>query len=188
MTEIIPDSAEEAIETYQSMIVSLSKFLTTNEQLQQDLQQEARIALWRFFPQFDRARGAFPSWARLKVKGAMLTYLRNQSRKNRSAKPTDVATALSKGATTEREFLDLHTLLIEDRPNLIGSAHSKDIRNAIRNLSPRQQEYVYLRFFLDYGQPDLNRYFGYEPGGLWRNQRSGAKVKLRQSLEHLKGE
>jgi hypothetical protein len=63
--------------------------------------------------------------------------------------------------------------------------HHGEIAAAMADLTPRQREYVYIRFWLNYQATDRALYFGYDPdGGLW-NASNGAKARLRGRLAHL---
>jgi DNA-directed RNA polymerase specialized sigma24 family protein len=60
--------------------------------------------------------------------------------------------------------------------------HEGEIAEAIGDLTPRQQEFVRLRFWEGLSFPELTEYFGYEPNGLL----ASARKKLRERLRHLK--
>lgn len=63
--------------------------------------------------------------------------------------------------------------------------HEGEILKALNELTPRQREYVVLRFWGHYHTTELKEVFGYDPQGLWSNSKNGAKKKLRESLAHL---
>lgn len=145
--------------------------LTPDKELRKDLMQEGRIALWKALDSFDRSRGSLPAWLTFKARGAMFQLLRDMGRKQNDI-PMESA----------REEWDR---LVEepDMPDMI--AHSREIMDAVKTLTPKQRLYVFLRFWLDYRQSDLNDYFGYDPGGLWRAAHQGARARLREKLAHL---
>ncbi len=65
---------------------------------------------------------------------------------------------------------------------VIAAYHAGELHKAISNLSPRQREYVQLRFFKQLSQPEIAERFGYDPRGLWRV----CRARLLAQLEHLR--
>jgi DNA-directed RNA polymerase specialized sigma24 family protein len=73
--------------------------------------------------------------------------------------------------------VDLPDLL----PDIEWAYHQGEIWHALDALSPREKEYVTMRF--RQGQPlsELKNHFGYDPSGLWHT----ARPKLAKELAHL---
>lgn len=64
------------------------------------------------------------------------------------------------------------------------AAHRAEVLEAVRALPPRQREYVYLRFWMDWNTKSQLGAAGYATS-LWYNPNSGAKATLRDKLSHL---
>lgn len=60
--------------------------------------------------------------------------------------------------------------------------HKAEVQQIIKSLTPRQQEYVRLRFWAGYSTPMLNEHFGYVTSPLWTR----IKNRLAPKLEHLR--
>ena len=59
--------------------------------------------------------------------------------------------------------------------------HHGEIAQALDGLTPREREYVFLRFWCGWKLPQMREHFGYEPSALWRK----ARPKLTLALAHL---
>lgn len=159
---------EQVIRNFEKWLRLKAADLTPDRTLREDLVQLGRIAIWKAVDTFDESKGALPSWVQLKARGAMLDYFR---------KTSEIPLA------NEREEWDaLRTEL--NASDMV--AHQREIRDAVQGLSPRQREYVYLRFYEDYKLAELTHHFGYDPSGLWGSPKNGAKNKLRGQLSHLR--
>lgn len=66
-----------------------------------------------------------------------------------------------------------------------AAAHHDEVFAAVRALPPRQREYVYLRFWLDWSSKTQLGAAGYATS-LWYNPKSGAKATLQEKLSHLR--
>lgn len=64
---------------------------------------------------------------------------------------------------------------------LEAAYHSGEISRAVDSLTPKQSEYVRLRFWKHYDTDELTRHFGYAPYGLWAH----ARKKLQAALAHM---
>lgn len=143
-----------------------------------DLVQHGFIAMWRALETFNRDKGALPAWLTMKATGAMKDQLR--------AAPT------RRGAEMSLEPLvvedDLLAELIE-YPDLLKGVmdayHAGEVARALDTLTPKQREYVHLRFWRGFGTKALTEHFGYDPSALWNSSKNGAKHKLRAALSHL---
>jgi DNA-directed RNA polymerase specialized sigma24 family protein len=148
-----------------------------------DVLQEARIATWRALP---RAATKDNPRAWLSV----ITFMRIIEILDRETwtghtrvrgQPVDPLRAAGKRSLDDPAFTLAEDL---DGPSWVDSAlfsyHEGEIARAISELSPRQRQYVYLRFWCGYGHMEIKGEFGMSDS-TW----DGAKVHLRQSLAHL---
>jgi DNA-directed RNA polymerase specialized sigma24 family protein len=74
-------------------------------------------------------------------------------------------------------YVDLPMLL----PGVEMAYHRGEIYQALSELSPKEREYVMLRFWQGQRTPELREHFGYYPSTLWAT----ARKKLQKSLAHL---
>lgn len=141
----------------------------------QDLAQEGWIEMWVRLST-DTWNKRFPLDLALKnhARDRMKTVLRNwRAMKTSIAEPQN----MSFGDSPMDELLMTETL---------GEAewayHHGEIHRAICELlTPREREYVYLRFWCGYQLPQMRAHFGYNPSSLWRTSR----VKLQEVLKSL---
>lgn len=139
-----------------------------------DLVQRGLVAMWKALDSFDEAKGALPAWLTFKADGAMKDALRPRQ-KDRVALPLE---HLPEDAEELLEFPDM--LL-----GITRAYHRGEVARALDSLTPRQLEYVRLRFWEGAGTTELVAHFGYDPSGLWNSKKNGAKIKLRAALAHL---
>lgn len=135
-----------------------------------DLAQIGRIAMWDAESTYDPARGAEPAWLTMRAKGKMLSALRAREKHEVYAGYFELATD---------DAIDPYGDL-EDR--LLVAYHEGEIAAAMAELTPRQREYVRLRFWGQRTERELTQHFGYNPSGVW----AGARRKLEASLCHLR--
>lgn len=137
-----------------------------------DLVQIGRVAMWQAEKSYDQARGAEPYWLTKRANGAMLDALRPRKKHHLYVVPA-----------LNPELDDVS----DPGPDLDGimlaAYHEGDFAAALSELTPRQREYVHLRFWGDRSYAELTAHFGYEPTGVW----AGARKKLVVSLGHLRG-
>lgn len=135
-----------------------------------DLVQVGRVAMWRAIETFDAERGAAPSWLTTRAYGSMCDALRARDKHRVYA----AWFALNEhDQSCEQD--------IEDA--VVWAYHRGEIAQALAALTPRQREYVQLRFWNGRSTEELTRHFGYDPRGVW----AGARAKLAVSLQHLRG-
>lgn len=139
-----------------------------------DLKQLGLIAMWKALESFDPAKGALPAWLTMKATGAMKDDLRPRA-KHISQSSLDLEDFTP-------EALIEHPDLLE---NIICAYYAGEVAQAIDVLTPKQQEYVRLRFWKGYRTTQLKAHFGYDPSGLWNSKKNGAKYKLQKALAHL---
>lgn len=141
----------------------------------QDLAQEGWIEMW--------ARLSTDSWnkrlpqdlaLKLHARDRMKTVRRNWlSMKNSIAEPPST----SFGDSPMDELLWTTSL-----GEVEWAYHHGEIHRVIcEQLSPREREYVYLRFWCGYQLPEMRAHFGYNPSTLWKT----ARAKLSEALSSL---
>lgn len=149
----------------------------------EDLVQEALIAMWRELKKYDPSKG-IPvdyimkrrcSWRMMDIaSGKPWTssdpYYRHTGLKF-SALPMEEMSSQVRDDSAERAYdeVEFH-------------AHAKDISNALKELTPRQQEYAVVRLMYGFKQSEIVDHFGYEAHGLLTKKH---KDSLRKSLAHL---
>ena len=159
------EDQRKILESQRDWLTKLSRFMTRDSSLQNDLAQEGWIEMWKSLKSYDPEKGAsLLGWLHFKAKGKMLSHFRSSPREV----PTESEVLDSSGLETQVEM----------------AYHSGEIHKAIEHLTPREQEYIRLRYWAGYNLGDLTRHFGYEPSGLQRT----SKIKLLQRLSHLRGE
>jgi RNA polymerase sigma factor (sigma-70 family) len=131
----------------------------------EDLAQEGWIALWQATKTWD-GQAPFDWWLKYRAHGAMLVLIKRWSRYDRNAYRRGVG---SRNIVLTSESIDM-------------AYHYREIRTALLYLTPRQREYVVLRFWGGYRKTELIAYFGYDPQGIWTQ----GKKKLSRMLEHLR--
>lgn len=129
-----------------------------------EIAQLAAIAVWQELCKAERqGRTVNTSYLQYRARWSMINALRGRE------VPTDPA--------------DLDTG--EAGPDRSIAHHAPEIRAAVRDLTPRQREYVWFRFWRGFNRDDLHAAgFG---NGVWYNADNGARAALRQSLAHLAG-
>lgn len=133
-----------------------------------DLVQEGWIAIWRATKTWD-SRSPLDWWLKRKAVGVMLDKIRNEE---------------SKKNTLFNYVPDINDVVtvafVLDNVEL--AYHHGEIMRALNTLTPRQREYVVMRFWGGQGYPDLCEHFGYPPQALW----TASRKKLADELAHLK--
>lgn len=160
----------------------------------EDVAQEGRIAMWKALTRYDPSKGPVDMWVKAHARWRMKTVRANRSWTGR---PSDARNTLGGKPAVVQSVTYLSDLLANDSgveamlaaADLVAAAewayHHGEIAQAMAELTPRQREYVYLRFWLCYQTAQLKDYFGYDPSGLWTNIHRGARMRLRDHLSHL---
>lgn len=148
--------------------------LLPNGEDHDDLVQRGLVAMWHALESFDPDKGALPAWLTFKAGGAMKDALRVRD-KHRVGLPLEL---LPEDAD---EILFIPDLLA----GVELAYHRGEIAKALAQLTPKQQEYVRLRFWEGAGTQELTAHFGYDPSSLWNSKKNGAKYKLQAALSHL---
>lgn len=142
----------------------------TSPQQAEDLAQEGWIALWRALRAHDASKSPQDYWLKTQAHRRMLTVVRNWG-------TTTNAQHVAIGDTA-----GIWEQLQTELPELENAYHHGQICAALAALTPREREYVQLRFWGDLRGAELKAHFGYQPHALWRT----AKPKLEAALSHLR--
>lgn len=145
-----------------------------------DLAQLGMIAMWKALASFDPDKGALPAWLTMKANGAMKDALRPAPTKHGLDSSLEVLLD-SVDDFTPDELVANPDLLA----GVVNAYHAGEIARAMDALTPKQQEYVRLRFWEGLSTRELTARFGYDPSGLWNSKKNGAKYKLQKVLAHL---
>ena len=150
----------------------------------QDIKQEGRVAMWRALETFDESRGSLPSW----LTGAALQRMQDVAwgrgqpfghEAIRGSREVDVDTSLD---SEPEDVVEALLGYVEE------AYHDGEVIDAIRALSPAQQQYVFLRFWggLDPSSrnPAMKPLLAQFPVMSQRHHWQRAKEKLRESLAH----
>lgn len=180
----MPDMERSLLEAYRPWLRKVASGMTAPGMVE-DLAQEGWIALWQAYRSLDTDKAPADWWLKKKAHGKMLTLVGRdwQTGKARAA-------GIPAGQPGHEDVADgqpVPSVWDELLPaaDLIDGAdwayHHGDIAAALDRLTPREREYVVLRFWHGYQLPEMKRHFGYDPSGLWRR----AKETLRGPLRHL---
>lgn len=143
-----------------------------------DVAQEGWIAGWEAAQSWNGA-SSIERWMRSKALWRMYSFLR--VRRQFREQPFAVA--------EEREFgfdpwADLAVL--DDDEGAALAYHRAEILDAIREIPPRQQEYVLRSFFLGESYTEVAEAMGVENLSVyWSHRKYGARKRLREALAHL---
>jgi RNA polymerase sigma factor (sigma-70 family) len=166
--------ANADLEALRPWLTKLAKaFMRINGVLSwEDLAQEGWVAMWKAHQRWN-GTGDVTMWLKANARWRMKTIL--SRRRDDMAVDWDV--------NSDDEIWQLASGDVVDE--VMDAYHSGEIMAAIDKLSPKQREYVMLRFYMGYEHPQLEAHFGYNPGALWSSKKNGARYKLMQELEHL---
>lgn len=142
--------------------------ITTDPAAIQDLAQEAWIAIWTELDKANReGREVNDSYLKRKGKWTILSIIR--APKMLAEVPVDTD--------------EFHLVApVGETPDL--ARHTSEIHAAIRELTPRQQEYVYLRFWRELAVKTELAALGFGRP-IWYRTPDGARARLRARLAHL---
>lgn len=109
-----------------------------------DLVQEGRVAMWRALSSFDESRGSLPSWLTRAAEMRMKDVAWGTGQPT-GHEPTRGSRPVEEGPSLDEQSEDAVQALL----GYVESAyHDGEVMQIIReHLSPRQQEYVFLRFW-----------------------------------------
>lgn len=160
----------EMLEAYRPWLrkTAFSLLNPGNYRMVEDLMQEGWIDIWR-----ESRKNQDPPWLMACARNRMRRILQHNHYDKRDDRKVDWYADVTDVWDGE--------LIYE---NIELAYHYGAIAAAIDNLSPKQQEYVRLRFWLEYDYEGLTKHFGYNPGMLW----SRARRSLDEELGYLRQE
>jgi RNA polymerase sigma factor (sigma-70 family) len=157
-----------------------------------DLAQEAWIALWLATRTYDGRDGvALDYWLMRNAHDRMRVMIRHWTAQCRDMRRTELAgdpwekiDAYSDNHTREFTGTATDTVWVELTTDLVGienAYHYGEIAHAMAELTPRQREYIYLRYCQGLDTSELTAHFGYPPKTVGQQ----ARKNLAKSLAHL---
>lgn len=187
-------SLAEIYDSYHGWLVTAARGMSDSYATQEELIQEAKIAIWRSLPDFDRSRGTLPSYITQVARRRMVDVV--TGRKPTLGKPPAKGIKYSRRDYTEVSVRDredgatdvnpLWGVMEEAYDGALMAYHYGEINRAVDSLSPAQRRYVKMRFYLGMQTKEMKEHFGYDPSGLWTSQKNGARMKLASKLSHLR--
>lgn len=142
----------------------------------EELVQEGAIEMWRAATRFD-GRGEILGWVRMCAILRMRQLAFPQSDRRPAYDLTELAVDGDSPVWENLAFTGQYDEMVY---------HHSEIDDAIRELTPRQQKYIRMRFWDQASHSEMIEEFGKNPHSAFNRQSSGAKLKLRRSLKHLK--
>jgi RNA polymerase sigma-70 factor (ECF subfamily) len=159
---------EQAALPHLNSAYNLARWLTRNEQVAEDIVQEAYLRAFRFY---DRARGGdLRPWLLKIVRNTYYTWLR----KNRVQQSIDSDSDL---AGRDRYFGNPEDAAIQNDSRLL-------LQRALETLSPRLREMLILRELEGMSYKEISAVVGV-PTGTVMSSLSRARARLRQSVTDL---
>lgn len=174
------------------------QMLPATSALHEDLVQEGRIAMWKALATYDPSKGALPSWVTKAASMRMKDFVRRgtptgkpETRGSKEVEHGPSIDAMVEEGGAEGLFAAVDTL-----EGVEVSYHHGEILEALNSLSPKQREYVYLRFWggLDPSagvtkemKVVMDQFPVLRQRWLWQgsSKQVGAKDRLREALSHL---
>lgn len=152
-------------------VVAANLLIGRPPHLADDLAAEGWVAMWRALHEDRKTDKKAPLdwWLKRQAKLRMTRMVRDWF------EPMKQRQHLWAGDVTD--YTDLPALL----PAIEMAYHHGEIYQALGTLTPREREYVVMRYLLDRSTADVKNHFGYTPSTLWRT----AKIKLAKELAHL---
>lgn len=136
----------------------------------EELAAEGWVAMWLAYRSHDPDKAPADFWLKHKALDRMRTVVRDWTAQQRDPNKLTLMADIEDMWDVEAKAFDLD-----------WAYHHGEVLQALNALTPREREYVYVRFWLGWQKPELISHFGYEPSGLW----TSGKRKLRSSLAHL---
>ncbi len=150
-----------------------------DKDFQQDLYQDAMEAMWKeLLKAEERGVEVNDSFLTQKARWVIKEYYRADKKTPKGADRLHQLVEPGEG-----DWL-LDRPVTEDTDRLF---HNPEIRSAIKALSPRQREYVYLRFWHGYQKADLLERGISQANWYGSGKSAGAKTILASRLAHLAG-
>lgn len=182
-----PDEERELLLSWRPWLRKVARGMT--ERLTQhghgdrseDLAQEGWIALWQATRTYDGRGGvSFDYWLRRCAHDRMRVVLRLWMARCRDVNVTELGGDPWERVNNWSELAsdNAWVSLLTNLGDVEFAYHHGEIAQAMASLTPRQREYVYLRFHLGYTTPELTAHFGYPPKTLGVRVREKLAVKL----------
>lgn len=164
-----------------------------------DLVQEGRIAMWRALQTFDGEQGSLPSWLTRAAQMRMRDIARGRPATGHEAlrAHAEAVVAVSLDSFEEENEAERIFHLIDTFDYVETAYHKGLIAKAMETLSPKQREYVFLRFFagievtsaLPSTVAAKKQYPVLSQRYLWHgtNHQPGARERLGEALRELQG-
>lgn len=169
---------DELIEELMVWASKMVSAVVSDPSAREDVVQEVMIEMWQRAAGFDSSRS--PSLiAFLKQRGRWQMAQTLKGERYFGSRHRGALNSVSTYPTDDPGILETYT---QDADASL-TYHHAEIREAIGQLAPQQQRYVYYRFELGYSGSEMAEVFGYVPNALWTH----AKKKLAVSLAHLRG-
>jgi len=174
---------EEFLAAMKQPLRGLARRLTSDAQRHEELCQEGWIAVWKAWKKKPDATFSFyyqaADW---RMRGILtgLRALEGQPARSAAHPPEQLVSELPEYASLEDEF----TRVVEEIDRLYHEGAL--VREALSVLTPRQLEFVTLRYFEERTLPEIRERLGYPPGdkkvlNIWHD-RNGARDRLREQL------
>lgn len=162
----------DLLNSYRPWLRVVAARMTTPDK-SEDLAAEGWVAMWRAYGSYD-GRAPLDYWLKHVAQQRMISVRRNY------AAVKNTMHQLSGLPHADDEVSVWDGLRVE-LPEIEVAYHQGEIYAALNALTPREREYVLLRFWHGYRAPQMREHFGYAPHALWTT----ARPKLASSLEHL---
>lgn len=181
---------DEVLDQYHGWLYRTAlDLLPANSPLLDDLVQEGRVSMWRALDTFDASKGALPTW----LTGAARQRMRDVAHGH--GQPTGHEAMRGSRAVTwgslEAELAANPAVepTWDPMASVELSAHREEIADAVADLTQKQREYVWLRFWLGVDPtsrlPSTRAIVEQYPVLKEKWHWTRARASLRESLAHL---
>ena len=160
----------ELLASYRPWLRAVAATMTTPDR-SEEWAQEGWIALWKAWKSWP-GDGDLDVWCKSAARRRMLSMLRDSRAAKRDLRVTQLTGDLSAVIEPSRR-VDAAAL----------AYHADEIAEALDRLTPRQRQYVVLRFWNEWTRTELDQHFHTRnSGAMWQTSRP----KLAAALAHLK--
>jgi RNA polymerase sigma-70 factor (ECF subfamily) len=154
---------------YAAACYSLARRIVVDEQLAQDVVQEAFLAVWRGAERYDGARGPIGSWLLTLTHHKAVDLVRREQRHQRQ-----------RAGVQELDTTPADEDAVEDVA--AASVRAGIVRHALRRLPQAQREPLLLAYFGGYTQAEIARMTG-NPLGTVKTRMFAGVRRLRELLD-----
>lgn len=177
---------EQILRDYNSWLYKTANSLSKDSHMVEDLVQEGRIAMWKAYNSYDPDRGPLSPWLMFKARNRMLTSVTSDRWEGTTRVPGSLAAKIP--IPVEDKYLNSESCAASESYAI--AFHREEIIEAVNTLTPSQRRFVYSKFWLDFITSDFVEEFGSYSSAVsnWYKgtKDKGAKLRLTESLEHLK--